>query len=440
MNTDIESVIESELAGWIAQRRDFHRHPELGFTEYRTASIVAERLAGLGYAVRTGAEVMDEGAIEGRPDAALLAHELDRALSAGAVPRWTGAMARGLTGVVAELERGEGPVIALRFDMDALPLAEDTGMAHGPARAGFASCREGVMHACGHDGHTTIGLAVASLAVRFAARWRGTLRLIFQPAEEGGRGAKPMVAAGVVDDADYFFAAHLGCELASGRIATEAERMLFSTKWDVGFTGHAAHAAGNPHDGRNALLAGASAALNLHAIARHGVAATHVNVGRLVAGTARNVVPADCAMEVELRGESDDALAYMERRASDVLEGAARQYALVHALRPMGRTIGEPSDEASKAIVAAAAVGVAGVTEVIPGWPLGGGDDAAYFMRRMHERGRHACYFVIGSALAACHHASRFEFDERDIAIGARLFMGILERASQAQAQATAGG
>jgi aminobenzoyl-glutamate utilization protein A len=309
--------------------------------------------------------------------------------------------------------------------MDALQITEATG-------APYASKNAGVMHACGHDGHTAIGLAVAEAAVALGAQWRGTLKLIFQPAEEGGRGAWPMVKAGIVDDADFFFAGHLGCNLPSGTIAAGVEKLLFSTKLDVTFRGRSAHAANNPQDGRNALLAGASCALALHAIARHGSEQTHVNVGRMVAGTARNAVPADCTMLIEVRGESDESLGYMEARAQDIIEGVARQYAVRHEIERMGRTIGEPTDDLSRALVTEVARGVSEVKEVVPSWVAGGSDDAAYFMRRMHERGKAGCYFVVGSSLAAGHHATRFEFQEQDLAIGVQMHMGLLARATAA--------
>ena len=140
------------------------------------------------------------------------------------------------------------------------------------------------MHACAHDGHTAIGLAVAERLAHPSAQWRGTIKLIFQPAEEAGRGAHPMVQAGIVDDVDYFFAAHLGCHVPSGTVAADAKGFLFAKRSDVFFHGVSAHAASSPEVGSNALLAGAVASINLHAIARHGSATTHVNVGRMVAG------------------------------------------------------------------------------------------------------------------------------------------------------------
>ena len=431
MGVDLNSLIIRRLPDWIEMRRDFHRHPELGFTEFRTASIVAERLRALGFAVRLGRDVMDPDAMMGKPREDVLRKEMQRAREEGAPGDWIDRMAGGLTGVVGELKRGEGPVVAFRFDIDALPIVEETTREHLPFLRGFASVRAGVMHACGHDGHTAIGLAVAEAAIQDDG-WRGTLKLIFQPAEEGGRGALPMVKAGVVDDADYFFAAHLGCNLPSGHVAAAVEKLLFSTKLDVTFRGRSAHAANNPQDGRNALLAGATCALGLHAIARHGSEQTHVNVGRMVAGTARNAIAADCTMLVEIRGESDDSLGYMETRAADVIEGAARQWAVRHEIERMGRTIGEPTDALSQALVTEVASGLPEVQRIVPTWVAGGSDDACYFIRRMHERGRHGAYFIVGSSLAAGHHATSFEFQEPDIAIGVKMLIGLLHRLSRA--------
>lgn len=426
MTEDLAALIRHKLPAWTAIRRDLHKHPEIGFTEFRTASLVAERLSSLGFDLRLGHDVMDETAIAGRPPADIMSAALARALGDGALPKWTDCMAGGLTAVVGDLRNGDGPTTAFRFDMDALPIPEEVAESHRPAREAFSSTHDDWSHACGHDGHTTIGLATAELAAKLPTTWRGTLRVIFQPGEEGGRGALPMVAAGVVDDADSFFAAHLGCDLPSGQIAANAERMTFSSKWDAAFQGRAAHAAGNPEDGRNALLAGASAALNLHAVARHSMDRTFVNVGRMIAGSARNAIPAACRMELEVRGESDASLNYMEQRMRDVIEGAARQYAVSHTTEMAGKTIGAVSDDTSIDRVRAVATSLPTVKTVLRGWPLGGGDDAAYFMRRMHERGKPAGYFIIGSNIAASHHATGFDFEESDLAIGAQLFFGLL--------------
>jgi aminobenzoyl-glutamate utilization protein A len=416
-------------AGVVALRRDLHAHPELGFLEYRTAALAAGRLQRLGYAVRTGPEVMRADSMAGAPSAEAVAEAQRAALSAGAAAEWVAKMADGQTGVVAELRRGAGPVLAFRFDMDALPVAETPAGAHRPNRDGFRSGRAGLMHACGHDGHTAIGLAVAERLAGPASGWHGgTLRLIFQPAEEGGRGAKPMVDAGVLDDVDYFFAGHLGCKLPTGQLAAAATGFLYSQKLDVTFLGQAAHAAMGPQDGRNALLAAATATLGLHAIARHSDEITHVNVGRLVAGSGRNVIADRAEMMLEVRGQTQASLDYMARRATQVLLGAAAMQAVAMETRGMGETVGAVASPAAAAIVADAGSRVAGLSRVLPEWSIGGGEDATLMMRRVQERGGQSAYFILGSDTPAVHHATDFDIDERSLDLGVSLFERIAAR------------
>jgi aminobenzoyl-glutamate utilization protein A len=409
-------------ASVVAMRRDLHAHPELGFLEYRTAALAADRLRRLGYAVKAGPDVMRADAMAGAPTQAAIAAAQKDALAAGAPPEWVARMPGGQTGVVAELSRGTGPVLAFRFDMDALPVAETVDAGHLPNRDGYRSARPGLMHACGHDGHTAIGLAVAERLANPASGWQGTLRLIFQPAEEGGRGAKPMVEAGVVDDVDFFFAAHLGCKLPSGQLAAQATGFLFSRKIDVTFRGVAAHAAMAPQEGRNALLAAATAALGLHAITRHADAITHVNVGKLTAGTGRNIIADTAEMMIEVRGESDASLDYMAARAMQVLEGAAAMQGVTVETKLMGETVGAVASDAAASIVAAAGGAVEGISQVVPSWSIGGGDDATFMVRRVHERGGIAAYFILGCDIAAGHHAIDFDIDEQALDVGVKLF------------------
>jgi aminobenzoyl-glutamate utilization protein A len=415
-------------AGVVALRRDLHAFPELGFLEYRTASLAADRLHRLGYVVKAGPEVMQAEAMAGVPTAAAIAAAQRDALAAGADPDWMARMPAGQTGVVAELRRGAGPVLAFRFDMDALPVAETPASSHRPSAGGYRSRRDGVMHACGHDGHTAIGLALAERLARPAAGWQGTLRLIFQPAEEGGRGARPMVAAGVVDDVDFFFAGHLGCRLPSGQVAAAATGFLFSRKIDVSFRGLAAHAAMAPQEGRNALLAAATAALGLHAISRHGEDATHVNVGRLVAGSGRNVIADTAEMQMEVRGATQASLDYMAGRAMQVLEGAAAMQGVTMATQLMGETIGVAASPAAAALVAEVGRQIEGIANVVPEWSMGGGEDATFMMQRVQEHGGQAAFFILGSDIPAGHHAADFDIDERSLDAGVRLFERIAGR------------
>ena len=193
----------------IARRRDLHAHPETGWTEFRTASLIISELKALGYEVHFGAEVVAEASMMGRPSTKELEGYMKRAITEGADPVLVEKMAGGKTGVVGILDTGSpGKTVAFRFDMDCNDVEEDKGAGHRPAAEGFCSTHTKAMHACGHDGHVTIGLAVAKLLKENMDKLHGRIKLIFQPAEEGVRGALAMVDAGVVDDVDYVRRAH----------------------------------------------------------------------------------------------------------------------------------------------------------------------------------------------------------------------------------------
>lgn len=205
---DFINQLAPKMTEW---RRDFHLHAESGWLEFRTASKVAEVLDGLGYQLALGRDVIDADSRMGLPDEETLAQAFQRARAQGAPERWLPAFEGGFAGVVATLDTGRpGPTLAFRVDMDALDLNEQHDDSHRPHRDRFASCNDGMMHACGHDGHTAIGLGLAHVLKEYAAQLNGTMVLIFQPAEEGTRGARAMVAAGVLDEVDYFTAIHIG--------------------------------------------------------------------------------------------------------------------------------------------------------------------------------------------------------------------------------------
>ena len=430
--SSLDAFVSAHAPEWISLRRQFHADAELGFTEYATATTLAERLLSLGFEVRVGAQVMRPESMRGVPPQGQITTRQDAARNQlSAAERWLAHMPNGQTGVIAEMRRGEGPVTALRFDIDALPILESDASEHTPSHASFRSHNHGVMHACGHDGHAAIGVGVAEWLSQPESRWRGTVRLIFQPAEEGGRGAKPMADAGVVDDVDYFFAAHLGTGLPSGKIAAAGVSMLYSTKLDVRLSGLASHAGGDPQGGRNALLAGAAAVQNLHAIARHSGGASRVNVGKMVSGEGRNITAAHCLLEMEVRGETEEIADYMEARARTVIEAAATMHDVAFEVEVVGQTIGGPFDERAQTIVADAAAATPGVREVLATWRLTCGEDAPFFMRRVQARGGVAVYFIIGSDLAAYHHANNFDFDEASIAMGVGVYARVVERVGQ---------
>ena len=403
----------------VGLRRDLHRHPELGLTEFRTASLVAERLAKLGLAVKLGREVMDSASRVGLPDEEELERCYRRAAAEGAPAAYLPALAGGHTAVVGTLEGSRpGPVVALRVDMDALPIHEDTTQAHLPAREGFVSAHAGVMHACAHDVHTALGLAAAEVLSGVREQLKGTVKFVFQPAEEGGRGAAPMVKAGVVDDVDRFVAIHVGTGVASRSACAAVDGHLASIKLDVTYRGRAAHAGGQPDEGRNALLAAAEAVQALYGISRHRAGRSRVNVGTLTAGSGRNVIADRAFLQVEVRGETEEIADYMLRRADAVLRGAASMQEVEAEIRAVGRTTTANSDPELARLIAEAGARMPGISISAGPHSAGGSEDATYFMRRVQERGGKAAYTVIGSDLASGHHTPRFDIDEADIPWG----------------------
>ncbi|KAJ4462843.1 putative Indole-3-acetyl-aspartic acid hydrolase [Paratrimastix pyriformis] len=425
----------SDFVGTLASqlrvvRRDLHKHAEAGWTEFRTGSLVIQELRKIGgWDVVYGPSIFSRDHMAGLPDASVLKTHQERAIAQGADPALVAAMTGGFTGVVATMGCGQGPTVALRFDMDALDLNESTDPAHRPVAEGFASQNPGAMHACGHDGHVAIGLGVARTLAAFREELHGTVKLIFQPAEEGVRGARAMAEAGVVDGVDYLLAAHLGFKATrTGLVICETSGFLATSKLDAVFTGVPAHAGAAPHTGKNALLAAAAGVLNLHAIARHGEGASRINVGVLQAGTGRNVVPDRALLKLETRGETTAIDGFMLAEAQRVLRGAAAMWDVDIELRPMGCAAGARSDPALAAVVHQAAAETPAVHEIEAAGGLGGSEDCTWFMDRVQRAGGMACYAMVGTALAAAHHDSRFDIDEASLPIGVE----VLARAAMA--------
>ncbi|KAA0511796.1 M20 family metallo-hydrolase [Enterobacter vonholyi] len=405
-------TLTPQLSAW---RRDFHHFAESGWVEFRTAAKVAEILDSLGYALAMGRDVVDAESRMGLPDDTTLAREFARARAQGAPEKWLAPFEGGFTGIVATLNTGRpGPTLAFRVDMDALDLSEALDDSHRPFRDGFASCNPGMMHACAHDGHTTIGLGLAQVLKQNEARLNGTIKLIFQPAEEGTRGARAMVAAGALDDVDYFTAIHIGTGVPAGTVICGSDNFMATTKFDVSFTGVAAHAGGKPEDGRNALLAAAQAALALHSIAPHSDGASRVNVGVMQAGSGRNVVPANALIKVETRGESEAINQYVFERAKAVITGAAALYGVSAEMRLMGAATSSAPTPAWVDYLREQASRVSGVVHAINKVKApAGSEDATLMMARVQQNGGMASYMVFGTDLSAGHHNEKFDFDEQ---------------------------
>lgn len=407
----------------ITRRRDLHRHPEPGWTEFRTACVVIKKLRKLGYEVKFGADVLDESAMMGVPTVAVLEREYQRAISQGADSELVASMTGGKTGVVATMKFAKpGPVVGLRFDMDSNDANETTDANHRPNKCGFASENSGAMHACGHDGHTAVGLAVAEILVKMQSELAGTVKLFFQPAEEGVRGAKAIVESGLADDVDYMLGAHFGFKAnKTGQLACNVKGFLATSKYDAEFIGVPAHAGAAPEAGKNALLAAAAAALNLHAIARHSDGASRINVGVLNAGSGRNVIPAKAVLKLETRGASSKINSYMASEARRILEAASAMYDVQLKITEMGGAAGGNSTKELADRIADIAARLNIFNDIIPESDFGASEDFSYFMERVQQNGGQAAYIMVGADLAAGHHDSYFDFDEKSLDLATKI-------------------
>ena len=422
--------LPQQLTSW---RRELHAHPELGWHEYRTAARVCDVLSGLpGCKLRVGADAVSAAAAMGVPTAEECAVARAEAIAAGANPRWVEAMGDAQTGVVAEWTFSQpGPTVAFRVDMDALPVKETDAATHVPRREGFWSQNEGRMHACGHDGHTAIGLGLASIIENRARKenWGGRLRIIFQPAEEGCSGAAPMVAAGAVDGVDYFIGGHLGTAAnQTGLISCGTERFLATTKIDDVLRGVAAHAGVKPHEGRNALLAAAALTLQLHAITRHGGGDSRVNVGVLNAGSGRNVIADHAQLAMEVRGTTTEINEFMTAEARRIIDATALAHGVTAEVRVIGAAPSGKCDPNLKRIVKEAAEALPQTRKIVDSLELVASEDATFFMNAVQARGGQATYVMIGSALAAGHHHPAFDFEESALVHGVELYSEIASR------------
>ena len=282
MNAPVLDALQVRADDFVALRRDIHRHPELGLQEERTSDLVAQRLQAWGYEVHRGLAT---------------------------------------TGVVGTLRRGTGTRrLGLRADMDALPIHETNTFAH-------ASCRPGLMHACGHDGHTAMLLAAAQ-HIAEAVDFSGTLHLIFQPAEEHPGGAKIMIEQGLFErfPCDAIYAMHnMPGQPAGQLVLREGATMASSDDVTITLRGQGGHGA-MPHRATDVVVAAASIVMALQTIVSRNIDPQQtavVTVGAIHAGQANNVIPAEARLELSVRA--------LDREVRDVLEQRIRALALAQA-------------------------------------------------------------------------------------------------------------
>jgi amidohydrolase len=378
----IEPVVD-DVVGW---RRHLHRHPELSFHETETAAFVADTLAGFGDAL-----------------------EIERPAD---------------NSVVAHLRTGRpGAVVALRADIDALPIDEQSGVE-------FASSRAGVMHACGHDAHTAMLLGAARVLA--AGRDRlpgGEVRFLFQPAEEVvPGGARDLVAAGAVDAVDFVYGCHVWTGLEVGGVAAMPGPFMAATDFfTLAITGAGGHG-GMPHQATDTVAIAAQVVSNLqHVVARRidPLESAVVTVGAIHAGDAPNVIPGRVEMAGTARSFDPAVRERLPGLIEDVVRGITAAHGADYELDYQVGYLPVVNDERAAALVREAIPPDAAADLA----PIMGGDDFSAYLE--HAPG---CYAFVGarseeSGAVHPHHHPRFRIDERALPIGVRMHVDVAARA-----------
>ncbi|MGQ9445318.1 M20 family metallo-hydrolase [[Pasteurella] aerogenes] len=418
------TITLSKLTKW---RREFHRFPEIGWSEFWTTSRIADYLEEMGFDILLGKQIIHPDFVRGRQQK-VVEKGLQNAIAYGAKTKWLDKM-DGYTGCVAILDSGKpGKTLALRFDIDCVNVTETTDPQHLPNQLDFRSVNDGFMHACGHDAHITIGLGTALWLSQNKDKFSGKVKIVFQPAEEGVRGAAAIAASGVIDDADYFASSHISFCADSGTVIANPKNFLSTTKIDIRYQGKPAHAGAAPHLGRNALLAAAHAVTQLHGIARHGDGMTRINVGVLTAGEGRNVIPASAQIQLEVRGENKAINQYMVDQVMQIAQGVATSFDVSYETEIMGEAVDMNNDAELIDLVSEIALAQPEVQQIQAEYAFNASEDATILGRRVQEQGGKAIYFILGADRTAGHHQAEFDFDENQLLTGVNIYTQLVQR------------
>ncbi|MCI7353817.1 MAG: M20 family metallo-hydrolase [[Actinobacillus] rossii] len=420
------SVTLEQLMSW---RREFHRFPEIGWSEFWTTSRIADYLEEMGFEILMGKQIINEAFVRGRQKT-IVEKGLVNAKAYGAKEKWLEKM-DGYTGCVAVFDSGKpGKTIALRFDIDCVNVMESKNPTHIPTALGFNSLNDGFMHACGHDAHITMGLGTALWISQNKDKLVGKVKIVFQPAEEGVRGAAAIAASGVIDDANYFASSHISFCATSGTVISNLQNFLSTTKIDIRYKGKPAHAGAAPHLGRNALLAAAHAVTQLHGISRHGDGMTRINVGVLNAGEGRNVIPTQATIQLEVRGENKEINQYMVDQVTQITQGVAMSFGVDYEMEIMGEAVDMVNDTELVELIEKIALEQPQIHKVEQRYPFNASEDATILGRRVQEHGGKAIYFIIGADRTAGHHEAEFDIDEKQLLTGVNIYTKLLQNLS----------
>ncbi|NIC00802.1 amidohydrolase [Halobacterium sp. R2-5] len=410
-----------------ALRRDLHRFPEPAWREFRTTCRLVEELEAVGVdELHVGPDALATEERMAVPDDDDLADWFERAREAGVDESVLERLAGGNTGLVARLDCGDGPHVGLRVDIDGLFIEESESDSHAPVREGFRSETGESMHACGHDGHMTIGVGVVE-AVK-ESDFAGTLTVFFQPAEEASGGGKPMAESEHVEGIDYLFAVHLGLGHPTGEVVGGIRKPLAMCHVEATFRGESAHAGKAPNEGRNAIQAAATAIQNAYGIPRHADGMTRVNVGRIEGGTSSNVIAERANLLAEARGETTELMAYARDELERIFESAAGMHGCTVDFDVVSESPRADSDPALASLVADVADGDDRVDSVLKHADFGASEDATFLMEAVQEQGGLATYAIVGTDHPGAHHTPTFDVDERSLPVAVDVLAKSIER------------
>ena len=380
IRTEIKKI-ENMIIDW---RRDFHQYPELSFKEHRTGDVIANELRSMGLEPKINV---------------------------------------GKTGVTADLEFGDGPTIGLRADMDALPIQENSGLS-------FSSKNDGVMHACGHDGHMAMLLGAAKVLTQKVDQYNGTVRFIFQPAEEGEGGARYMIEDGCLEGLDEIYGIHVWNYQPVGEVGVKDGPVLAAADmFDIKVKGIGGHGAA-PQGTVDSIVIASHLVQALQTIVSRNtnpLESTVISVGKINGGHNFNIIADEVSLSGTARAYTEGNRSLIKTRMKEIIQGIEKTY---NAQITFDYKDGYPptinhTEPAEKVLKAAKQV--VGSKAGMPYLSMGG-EDFAYYLKE-----KPGCFFFVGSApnekelFETPHHCSHFNMDERALLVGPSIYLNLLD-------------